>query len=232
MLGNEVEFTKKMDNIEIVGKIDRIDVAENEEGSFIRIIDYKSSSKSLDLNKMVTGLQIQLLTYVDIMAEKTNKEPVGMLYFNLIEPIISKNRNLSDEEIEEEIRKAFRMKGLILSDLKIIKMMDNKLEAGASKIIPVSLDKSGNISQTRSSVLSKEEFTSLQKKIRKLIKQIADEILSGRIEIKPTYNPKQKKTSCEYCPYKTICGFNPRKNVYEYIPNKTKDEIFEELKEE
>lgn len=232
VLGNEVEFTKKIDNVEVVGKIDRIDVAENEEGSFIRIIDYKSSSKSLDLNKMVTGLQIQLLTYVDIMAEKTNKEPVGMLYFNLIEPIISKNKNLSDEKIEEEIRKAFRMKGLILSDLKVIKMMDNKLENGASKIIPVSLDKNGNISQTRSSVLSKEEFTSLQKKIKKLIKQIADEILSGRIEIKPTYNAKQKKSSCEYCPYKTICGFNPKKNVYEYIPNKTKDEIFETLKHE
>lgn len=232
VLGNEVEFTKKINNVEIVGKIDRIDVAENEEGSFIRIIDYKSSSKSLDLNKMVTGLQIQLLTYVDIMAEKTNKEPVGMLYFNLIEPIISKNKNLSDEEIEEEIRKAFRMKGLILSDIKIIKMMDNKLEGGASKAIPVTLDKSGNISQIRSSVLTKEEFTSLQKKIKKLIKQISDEILSGRIEIKPTYNPKQKRATCEYCPYKTICGFNPKKNTYEYIPNKTKDEIFEELKEE
>lgn len=232
VLGNEVEFSKTIDNIEIVGKIDRIDVAESEEGSFIRIIDYKSSTKSLDLNKMVTGLQIQLLTYVDIMSEKTNKEPVGMLYFNLIEPIISKNRNLSDEEIEEEIRKAFRMKGLILSDIKVIKMMDNELETGASKIIPVTLDKSGNVSQTRSSILTKEEFTSLQKKIRKLIKQIADEILSGRIEIKPTYNPKQKKSACEYCPYKTICGFNPKKNVYEYIPNKTKDQIFEELKGE
>lgn len=75
VLGNEVEFTKKIDNIEIAGKIDRIDVAENEEGNFIRIIDYKSSTKSLDLNKMVTGLQIQLLTYVDIMSEKTKKEP-------------------------------------------------------------------------------------------------------------------------------------------------------------
>lgn len=81
VLGNEVEFTKKIDNIEIVGKIDRIDVAENEEGSFIRIIDYKSSSKSLDLNKMVTGLQIQLLTYVDVMAEKTNKEPARNAIF-------------------------------------------------------------------------------------------------------------------------------------------------------
>ena len=154
-----------------------------------------------------------------------------MLYFNLIEPIISKNKNLSDEEIEEEIRKAFRMKGLILSDLKVIKMMDNKLETGASKSIPVSLDKSGNISQTRSSVLSKEEFASLQKKIRRLIKQIADEILSGRIEIKPTYNPKPKKSSCEYCPYKTICGFNPKKNVYEYVPNKTRELVINKAKE-
>ena len=81
VLGNEVEFTKKIDNIEIVGKIDRIDVAESEEGSFIRIIDYKSSSKSLDLNKMVTGLQIQLLTYVDVMSEKTNKEPARNAIF-------------------------------------------------------------------------------------------------------------------------------------------------------
>lgn len=155
-----------------------------------------------------------------------------MLYFNLIEPIISKNKNLSDEEIEEEIRKAFRMKGLILSDLKIIKMMDKSLETGASKAIPVSLDKSGNISESRSSTLTKEEFAILQKKIRKLVKQIADEILGGRIEIKPTYNPKQKKTSCEYCPYKTICGFDSKKNVYEYIANKSKDEIFEEIKKE
>ena len=124
------------------------------------------------------------------------------------------------------------MKGLILSDIKVIKMMDNNLETGASKIIPVTLDKSGNVSGTRSSVLTKEEFTSLQKKIKKLIKQIANEILSGRIEIKPTYNQKQKKSTCEYCPYKTICAFNSKKNVYEYIPNKTKDQIFEELKEE
>lgn len=226
VLGNEVEFNKKIDNIEITGKVDRIDIAKDENGKFIRIIDYKSSSKDLDLNKMISGLQIQLLTYADIMSEQTNSEPVGMLYFNLIEPIISKNRNLSDEEIEEEIRKAFKMKGLILSDIKIIKMMDKNLNTGASKVIPVTLDKTGNIG-SRSSVLTKEEFTALQKKMKSLIKQISDEILSGKIEIKPIYN--QKKTPCEYCPYKTICTFNPKENSYKYISNKTKEEIFEAL---
>ena len=87
-----------------------------------------------------------------------------MLYFNLIDPIISKNRNLTDEQIEEEIRKAFKMKGLILSDIKIVKMMDNSLDTGSSNIIPITLDKSGNISNLRSSVITKEEFTLLQKK--------------------------------------------------------------------
>lgn len=231
VLGSEIEFNEKIDNVEITGKVDRIDIAKDENGKFIRIIDYKSSSKDLDLNKIVSGLQIQLLTYADIMSQKTNSKPVGMLYFNLIEPIISKNRNLSDEEIEEEIRKSFKMKGLILADIKIIKMMDNSLNTGKSDSIPVVLDKEGNIG-SRSSVLTKEEFTSLQKKIRKLIKQISDEILSGKIEIKPIYNAKQKKTPCEYCPYKTICTFNPKENNYKYINEKTKDEIFETLKKE
>lgn len=232
ILGNEVDFSQKVDNVEIVGKVDRLDVAENEDGKYIRIIDYKSSNKTLDLNKMVTGLQIQLLTYADVMAEKTKKEPVGMLYFNLIDPIISKNRNLSDEEIENEIRKTFKMKGLIVADVKIVKMMDKTLNTGASQIIPVTIDKSGDISNSKSSVITKEEFTLLQKKIKKIIKEISNEILGGKIEIKPTYNRKEKKSACEYCPYKTICGFNPKENCYSYVQNKTKDEIFEKLASE
>ena len=73
--------------------------------------------------------------------KKQTVNHVGMLYFSIIDPIISKNRNLTDEQIEEEIRKAFKMKGLILSDIKVIKMMDNSLDTGSSSIIPVALNK-------------------------------------------------------------------------------------------
>ena len=124
------------------------------------------------------------------------------------------------------------MKGLIVEDVKIVKMMDKTLNTGASQIIPVTIDKSGDISNSKSSVITKEEFTLLQKKIKKIIKEISNEILGGKIEIKPTYNRKEKKSSCEYCPYKTICGFNPKENCYSYVQNKTKDEIFEKLASE
>jgi len=232
LLDTELEFSEKIDNIELTGKIDRLDIAENAEGSYIRIIDYKSSSKNIDLNEVVAGLQIQLLTYINAISEKENKIPAGVFYFNLINPIVQSNKNLSDEEIKQEIMKQFKMKGLVLSDIKVIKMMDKQIEKGASNSIPVYIDKDGNISKTRSNVIEKEDFINLQKKVKTLIKQISKEILSGNINIKPMYNCKTNISACEYCKYKTICTFDSKINTYEYLKNKPKEEILKEIKEE
>jgi len=229
--GTEIEFNKTIENIEIIGKVDRIDLAKNEEAEYIRIIDYKSSQKNIDLNQVIAGTQIQLLTYIDAISKERAKEPAGVLYFNLIEPIISEDKNLTEEQIKEKIRKSFRMKGLILADIKVIKMMDKKVEKGSSEIIPVYIDKEGSISNTRSNTITKEQFKDLQKTIEKTIKQIAKEILSGKIEIKPIYDKKTKTSNCKYCEYKTICAFNPKENEYKYIQDKTKEQILEEIKE-
>ena len=230
-IGHELEFSEKIDNVELVGKIDRLDMGKNEEGEFIRIIDYKSSEQNIDLNKMLAGTQIQLITYIDAISKKENKQPAGMLYFNLIDPIIKENKNLSDEEIESKIRKSFKMQGLILADVKVVKMMDKTLDKGYSDIIPAYLDKDGNLSTGRSSTITKDEFTNLQEKIQKIIKQISKEILTGNIEIKPMYDKKTKTSSCNYCAYKTICSFNQNINQFNIIQNKTKEEILNEIKE-
>lgn len=230
-VGHEVEFTKKMDNVEIYGKIDRIDIGKSENQEYIRIIDYKSSEKNIDLNQLIAGTQIQLMTYIDAVAEKENKKPAGILYFGLIEPIIHESKNLRDEEIEERIRKSFKMNGLILADIKVIRMMDKSLEKGTSNLIPVYLDKDGNVSSSRSSTVTEEQFTNLQRTIRRIIKQISKEILSGNIDIKPMYDKSSKTSTCKYCEYKTICAFNPSINKCEYLSHKNKEQILEEIKE-
>ena len=229
VLASEVEFSQDLGEIELVGKVDRIDIGEVEGNQYIRVIDYKSSTKNIDLNNVLAGVQIQLLTYVDIMEKQQKKEPAAILYFNLIEPIITNAINLSQEEIEQKIKEKFRANGLLLADVNVIKQMDKNLTTGKSNAIPVTLDKEGNIMTSRSSVLTKEEFTTLREKTIKIIKQISKEILKGNIEIKPTYNKKDKKTACEFCQYKTICGFNKKYNTYEYIANKTKEEILKEI---
>ncbi len=202
-------------------------------GKYIRIVDYKSSVKNIELNEVMFGIQLQLITYLDEVVTKGGFLPAGALYFNLIDPIISLSGTKTPEEIEKEIQKNFKMKGIVLADIDIVKMMDTKLEKGYSETIPVYIDKEGNVSKNLSSAISKEDFTNLQKKVRNIIKEISKEIYSGDISIKPYYN-KDKKTPCEFCKYKTICNFNTKQkgNNYNYIKYLEKSEVLEKIKKE
>ena len=217
--------------VELTGKIDRIDIAQNEDGKYIRIIDYKSSVKSIDLNSVMAGLQIQLLTYLDAVVKIEDMLPAGVLYFNLIDPIVKASKRLTDDEIEEEIRKNFKMNGLILADVKTVKLMDRDLNKGASKVVPAYIDSSGSLSASRSNAITRKQFDNLQKYMYKLIKDISSEIMNGNIDIKPYY--KNKKTPCEFCAYKSICNFKNGfcNNKYNYIPEKDKQEILNEIEE-
>lgn len=242
--GTEIEFNKKgkyppivleLDNgkkVEITGKIDRIDTADSDDGKYLRIIDYKSSSKNIDLNEVYAGLQIQLLTYTDAICKAEDIMPAGVFYFSLLEQMIKADKKVSDEEIENMIRKNFRMKGLILADVKIIKMNDNTLKTGSSKMVPAAITQSGTVNEKWTNGVNKEQFKILQDYIDKTIKDISKEILSGKIDLKP-YN-KKGKTPCEYCSYKSICGFNTKQNgnQYNYIDKKSKDDLIKMMKQE
>ena len=121
------------------------------------------------------------------------------------------------------------MKGLILADVKVAKMQDKNLETGNSEIIPAYIDKTGNLSSKKSSIATEEEFIKIQKYINKTIKEISNEILKGNIELKPYY--KNKKTPCEYCSYKNICGFNSGicKKNYKFINKLDKEEFLSRI---
>ena len=247
VFGHELEFggdgqykpitviTEDGKKVEITGKIDRVDIMKNPDGTYVRIIDYKSSVKNIDLNQVFYGLQLQLLTYLNETCKVEDFIPAGILYFNLINPTIGTDKNLTDEEVEEKIRQEFKMKGLILADVNIIKKMDTNIEnepKGISKIIPATIKKDGEISDRGTSAVTKEQFVYLQKYMEKIIKQISEEILQGNIEVKPYYNASTKKTPCEYCKYKSICRFdeNTKSNEYKYISKLNKDAVLEMIK--
>ena len=219
------------EKVEITGKIDRVDIAIADDKKYVRIIDYKSSVKNIDLNKVVNGLQIQLITYLDSITKIEDVLPAGVMYFNLIEPMVKEKKNLTDEEIEQKIRSQFKMKGLILADVKVVRMMDNRLQTGTSDIVQAEIsNKSGKLSERGGNPITEEDFNNLQNQVRKTIREISNEILKGKIDIKPFKNGK--KTACEYCQYKSICRFNTnvKGNEYLKISKKKKAEILEEIK--
>ncbi|MFY9297077.1 MAG: helicase-exonuclease AddAB subunit AddB [Caldicoprobacterales bacterium] len=217
------------EKIHLVGRIDRVDALKTHEGTYIRIIDYKSGRRDFKLSDVYYGLQIQLVTYLGAVLEhgqealKDKVLPGGMLYFRIDDPMIRLTGEVDDKEIEKAIMKELRMKGLVLADVKLIREMDKDID-GSSLVIPARINKDGNLG--KSSAATMEQFDELCRFSKKLLTEMAREMMEGRIPIRP-YREK-KVTACDYCPYSPVCQFDPsfQDNRYRLIRDMKDEEVW------
>lgn len=249
-IGNEVTFgygenfpalrltLPRGELLEIHGRIDRLDIAQDGDGFWVRIIDYKSTPSNFNLADFYWGLELQLLTYLEAILTYGPLFwggpclPAAVLYFPLINPLIRLDeppiRAGKEEpvvELQEELIKKFKMKGLLVADLRALKLMDHHLP-NPSPFLPVAFKKDGSFA-SRSSLLSLEQFALLRQYLRKLLKEIAREILEGNIEISP-YR-KGGYIACKFCSYQAVCGFDPLLpgNKFRVLPRLNASEIWE-----
>jgi len=216
--------------VNIIGKIDRIDVFKQDGETYIRIIDYKSGIKDFSLNDLYYGTAIQLLLYLHVALCNEKGLPAGMFYFKLDDPIVKSKFNIPDEVIEDEINKSFRMKGASTSDINIIRKMDNAI-SGASFSIPVKLNNDGSLSKA-SSVLSEADFEDLRTYLEKLIKESCDRMLQGDIKAYPVVTGTS--SACDFCPYSSICQFDPGSKgcSYNYLRQISDEDVLLKIREE
>ena len=197
----------------ITGFVDRADILKRDDGTYLRIIDYKSSSFGLDENKIKAGLQIQLLTYLDILAKENNYIPSGTLYFGL-SPGIKSIGKKTEKEIVNALNNNYRMQGLLLADQDIVRAMDKSLDKGFSDILPVAITDGGDF-HAKAKVKDKDEFEKLRQDVEKSIVSMSENILQGDISIYPF--KYKNESACTWCPYKKICNFDIKKNKYRVI---------------
>ena len=101
----------------------------------------------MNLNEVLAGVQLQLLTYLDAVCKESKTLPAGIFYLGLIDKMVEMPSSASDEHIKEELRKQFKMQGLILADAQIVRKMDTNLVTGKSNIIDVAIKKDGAVSE-------------------------------------------------------------------------------------
>ncbi|WP_449622105.1 helicase-exonuclease AddAB subunit AddB [Robertmurraya sp. Marseille-Q9965] len=223
--------------MELIGRIDRVDKAEDDKGVYLRIIDYKSSAKELNVNEVYYGLALQMLTYLDIILTNSKtligKEanPAGMLYFHVHNPIVNASKMLSLDELEDALFKKFKMNGLLLGDENVIRMMDQTLDSGESSIISAGIKKDGMLTK-RSKVASLDEFDDLRKYVRNFYVKTGNAIAGGNVEIAP-YKMKDRKP-CTFCSFKSVCQFDESMegNEYRNLPIHSKEEVLQMIRKE
>ncbi|XXM73935.1 helicase-exonuclease AddAB subunit AddB [Lysinibacillus sphaericus] len=223
--------------MELQGRIDRVDKAEDESGVYLRIVDYKSSARDLDVTEVYYGLALQMLTYLDIVLSHSKQfvgkeaKPAGVLYFHVHNPMINSKKILSLDQIENEIFKSFKMKGLVLGDSDIIRLMDRTLETGNSDIISAGIKKDGTLS-SRSKAAANEDFHYMRKHVRKVYEDAGNQIVTGAVGITP-YKLKDR-TPCQFCSYRPVCQFDQalEENEYRVLRAAKADDLLEKLREE
>ena len=52
------------------GKIDRVDICEDEDNVYVKVIDYKTGAKAFDLGELYYGLQLQLVLYLNTASDE------------------------------------------------------------------------------------------------------------------------------------------------------------------
>ncbi len=179
---NIVYDINEKSKIYLEGAIDRIDISDINE---FRIIDYKSSDKTIEIPKVINGLSLQLITYLSVIEEKLNLKPTAMLYKRLLYGIESKKEKMNDLELLKKSKQNLKMTGKIIIDTKenqeeiYVHDVNLNIEGTVkSEIVDIEKTKDNAISKTKiKNILEKEEYEVIKNKAFEKIKEISKNIL-------------------------------------------------------
>lgn len=216
------------------GKIDRVDTCEDGDCVYVKVIDYKSGSKSFDVTALYHGLQLQLMVYMDAalqMEQKKHPEkeilPAGVFYYRIQDPLIDRPK---EGEEQESILKELKPDGMISLEKEVLEHLDHCM-VGESSVIPVKYNKNGSLSKS-SKAASAQDFYLMMKYAVNKVEEIRQKILSGDVKVNP-YR-RGTETSCDYCSYRQICGFDTKMEGYRYreIEAMSVDKVIQAMKGE
>lgn len=184
-----VQFPFSQDGkMSLYGSIDRLD----RWGSFIRIIDYKTGSKTFKLSDTLYGQNLQMLIYLYCVIRGDNpdykgSDPAGILYL------------ISKKDMKKE---GMAMNGLICENIDVVEAMEK--DNNGEFIPKLKLTKSGAPYKNNNSYISAEAFDVIFDYIEELAAKMGSTLHSGNIAVEPI--DAADSDACKYCQYSAVCG--------------------------
>lgn len=212
ILLEEKVFQPFVDDLNIVGYIDRVDKSEG----YFRIIDYKTGHTDAIKKELFYGKKLQLFLYSDCVKRKTGLDCAGVYYFDCKTKYskINKIANLFN--------------GITLKDNKVIEKTDNRLWQEDFKSDLIGASRKKNVKDGEYAYkngATTENINSMMDYAVDISKVAIKELKDGYI------SPKPIKDECKSCPYISICCYSEKYNGARQTQT-IKDESFKRGKNE
>ena len=190
------------------GFIDRVDLYNN----YVRIIDYKTGSKVINLNDIAHKLNLQLFIYLlFIKHSKPDLLPAAMFYMP----------SLVKYEEAEFNPQHYRLTGMLIDNKNVI-------DGLGGENINTYIDAYTRQKFKDTVLISEQEMDEMLKFTEKATIKTASNIIDGHISI----SPLKGKDLCKYCHYQAICGIEEGSQNYRKFKKYSKEEIWELIRGE
>lgn len=218
-LYEEKVYIDKSKNIKVtfMGVIDKVLYKEEDNKTYLVVIDYKTGNTDIKLNNMAYGIGMQLPIYLYLSSNMKFKN-VQVVGFYLQKLLSSSLDNTKD--YDEARENSLKLEGYSINNEQILSKFDKTYNN--SKLIK-GMKTSSKGFYSYSKVLSNEEIDSLIISTNEQIDSVIDSILKADF----TINPKiidGENISCKYCEYQDICFRRESDVVYIKREKESKDE--------
>lgn len=200
----ELNVEKDYDGVKVnfKGFIDKVMTTKYNDKEVIAVVDYKTGDKSVKLDTLEYGLNMQLPIYLYLLKTSDrfkNSIIAGFYIERVLNNVLNRDKHKSLETLKKD---NLRLSGYTNSNETIMSLLDSNYKD--SKMIKgLRFKKDGSFCST-SKVLSNEEMDNLIIKVNEIIDDVIKYIVEGNFKI----NPKVlggKNIACTYCKFKDIC---------------------------
>ena len=185
--------------VQLIGTVDRADEWVEEDGTrWVRVVDYKTGSKKLDLKEVYCGLDCQMLLYLfsltrDAGGRFTGAEPAGVLYL-LADPAPETTTRADAAKSVE-----YKLDGLVRDEQKIFDAMDAE-ETG--RYLPFSFRNGVPSPYQKDKRADIAKLNRIRLHLDDLVTQMGEQLYGGQIAAEPLVTGR---SPCQWCDYGFIC---------------------------
>ena len=187
--------------VQLVGTVDRADEWVEEDGTrWVRVVDYKTGAKKLNLKEVYCGLDCQMLLYLfsltrDKSGRFTGAEPAGVLYLLADPAPKTTNRQQAQQDVQYELD------GLVRDEQKVFDAMDAD-ETG--RYLPFGYRNGVPSPSQKDKRADIAKLNRIQLHLDDLVTQMGQQLYDGQIAAEPLV-AGAGRNPCVWCDYSFIC---------------------------
>ena len=185
--------------VQLVGTVDRADEWVEEDGTrWVRVVDYKTGTKKLNLKEVYCGLDCQMLLYLfsltrDKSGRFTGAEPAGVLYLLADPAPETTTREKAAHSVE------YKLDGLVRDEQKLFDAMDAD-ETG--RYLPFSYYKGVPSPYQKDKRADIAKLNRIQLHLDDLVTRMGQQLYEGQIAAEPLVTGR---SPCQWCDYGFVC---------------------------